>query len=222
MAHKTDSRPGCLSAFFSLPKKKNTPQNTHLPYRLRDDFLSPAELSFYKVLILLFGSRYSILTKVNLADVFFVMRPNENYGFHNRVAHRHVDFLLCEPGSMRPIAGIELDDASHNQASRRERDLFNDEVFKAAHLPLLHVPAQHDYNTKDIESRVLQHVNNGVGNIPPVPVEINQGRSIPFCPKCGIPMVLRTAGKGEYTGQHFYGCSNFPKCRERLPFVNPG
>ncbi len=33
------------------------------------------------------------------------------------------------------------------------------------------------------------------------------------CPKCGEPLVLRTAGKGANAGNQFYGCSRFPKCR---------
>ncbi len=33
------------------------------------------------------------------------------------------------------------------------------------------------------------------------------------CPKCGAPMVLRTATKGDKKGNQFYGCSQFPKCR---------
>lgn len=32
------------------------------------------------------------------------------------------------------------------------------------------------------------------------------------CPKCSGRLVLRTAKKGVYTGNHFYGCSNYPKC----------
>lgn len=35
----------------------------------------------------------------------------------------------------------------------------------------------------------------------------------PSCPKCGAPMVLRTATKGDNAGGQFYGCSKFPKCR---------
>ena len=34
-----------------------------------------------------------------------------------------------------------------------------------------------------------------------------------ICPKCGAPMVLRVAKKGEKAGKKFYGCSQFPKCR---------
>ncbi|MBR4732391.1 MAG: NERD domain-containing protein [Lachnospiraceae bacterium] len=34
-----------------------------------------------------------------------------------------------------------------------------------------------------------------------------------ICPKCGSPLVLRTAKKGDNAGNQFYGCSAFPKCR---------
>lgn len=33
------------------------------------------------------------------------------------------------------------------------------------------------------------------------------------CPKCGKPMILRTAGNGDSQGKQFWGCSGFPKCR---------
>lgn len=34
-----------------------------------------------------------------------------------------------------------------------------------------------------------------------------------LCPRCGAPLVLRMAKKGENAGRNFYGCSSFPKCR---------
>lgn len=34
-----------------------------------------------------------------------------------------------------------------------------------------------------------------------------------LCPKCGAPMVKRTAARGENAGREFWGCSQFPKCR---------
>ena len=33
------------------------------------------------------------------------------------------------------------------------------------------------------------------------------------CPLCGGELILRTAQKGPYAGNQFYGCSNYPKCR---------
>ena len=33
------------------------------------------------------------------------------------------------------------------------------------------------------------------------------------CPRCGGKLVLRTAQRGTYAGNQFYGCSNYPKCK---------
>lgn len=38
------------------------------------------------------------------------------------------------------------------------------------------------------------------------------------CPKCGSEMVLRTAKKGKYAGQKFWGCSAFPDCKSILKY----
>ena len=38
------------------------------------------------------------------------------------------------------------------------------------------------------------------------------------CPKCGSEMVLRTAKKGRYAGQKFWGCSAYPGCRGTLNY----
>lgn len=43
--------------------------------------------------------------------------------------------------------------------------------------------------------------------------EVKEETAQPTCPKCGAPMVLRTAKKGNNSGNQFYGCTNFPKCR---------
>jgi hypothetical protein len=68
MAASANEKPGCLSIFLPFlgrSKKKATAEA--LPYRLRDDFLSPAEFSFYKVLSSLVGTHLTIQSKVRLA-----------------------------------------------------------------------------------------------------------------------------------------------------------
>ena len=35
-----------------------------------------------------------------------------------------------------------------------------------------------------------------------------------ICKLCGSPMVLRTAKRGPNSGNPFWGCSKFPKCRQ--------
>ena len=36
---------------------------------------------------------------------------------------------------------------------------------------------------------------------------------VPECPRCGKPMVLKTARTGKYAGNKFYGCSGYPTCK---------
>jgi very-short-patch-repair endonuclease len=193
-----------------------------LPYRVRDDFLSPAEFSFYKVLSSLGGTRLIIQSKVRLADVFFVARPNENMTYFSRIAQKHLDFLVCDSVTMKPLLGIELDDSSHKRDDRQERDDFVERVFQVAGLPLLRVPVQREYNSREIAAQIAPLLKDKV-SAPVVATsqpEINmQVSSVPLCPKCGIPMVLRTVAQGEHKGKHFYGCQNYPRCREMKPIT---
>jgi restriction system protein len=40
-----------------------------------------------------------------------------------------------------------------------------------------------------------------------------------LCPLCGSEMVLRVARKGPHSGEKFWGCSCFPKCRGVRPHI---
>lgn len=40
---------------------------------------------------------------------------------------------------------------------------------------------------------------------------------IPPCPRCGKPMVLRTAKTGRHAGRQFWGCSAYPTCKGATP-----
>jgi restriction system protein len=41
--------------------------------------------------------------------------------------------------------------------------------------------------------------------------------SVPRCPRCDSPMVLRTAKRGVHSGEQFWGCSTYPKCEGTRP-----
>jgi len=115
------------------------------PYHLRDHFLSSAELSFYVVLRTAINGRAALCSKVALGDLFYVKKGDDASKYRiytNKIDRKHVDFLLCDPATMRPLVGIELDDSSHQRPDRQSRDTFVDGVFAAAKLPLLHIPGE--------------------------------------------------------------------------------
>lgn len=212
----TDAEPkGCLAAILSLfGINLRGPANigVELPYRQRDDFLSAAELSFYRVLATALGNRAVVCPKVNLADIFFVVRPNENQSYRNKIDRKHVDFLLCDPLTMKPRCGIELDDSSHTRRDRQERDEFVNEVFEVAGLPLLRVPTKSAYSPPGLLALIEPHLSGEVARTLPPP----RLSGPPICPKCGVPLVERVAKQGQNAGQSFFGCPNFPKCREMV------
>jgi hypothetical protein len=215
MPRSTPEPQGCLAAILSLfgiRLGRQQPAERELPYRQRDDFLSPAEFSFYRVLCGVVGNRAVVCPKVNLNDIFYVARPNENQAYRNKIDRKHVDFLVCDPTTMKPRFGVELDDSSHGRRDRQDRDEFVDRVFEAAGLPLLHVSAQRSYSPNELCALVEPHLGAAPASQPsPPPVP---GSGPPLCPKCGVQMVLRTASKGPQAGQKFFGCRHYPRCRE--------
>ncbi|PKO12691.1 MAG: topoisomerase [Chloroflexi bacterium HGW-Chloroflexi-10] len=226
----TNENSGCLSALFPFLKRskkeaaisKDETASKELPYRLRDDFLSPVEFSFYKVLSSVVGAQLIIQSKVRLADIFFVSRPNENRSFLSKIAQKHLDFLVCDPATMQPLFGIELDDSSHKRNDRQERDEFVEEVFQVARLPLVRFPAQREYNSREIAAQIAPFLKDKIGvsaSPTPQPQANKPVSAVPICSKCGIPMLLRTVSQGEHKGKQFYGCQNYPRCRVMLPYL---
>lgn len=187
------------------------------PYAVRDDFLSRAEQSFYLVLKEAVGDRALISPKVSLGDLFFakVSDPSRHRALANRIDRKHVDFLLCDPRTVKPMVGIELDDRSHQRADRQTRDAFVERVFEAAGLPLVRVPVRMAYSVPELQVMVLGHLKTPL----PQPVAVDSGPSpvrakdAPRCPKCGGEMTLRTARTGANAGGQFWGCTHYPGCR---------
>ena len=126
-------------------------------YYLRKTLFTAAERSFLGVLESVLPPGVRVFGKVRLEDIFGVARglqPGERQGARNRISRKHVDFLLVRTSDLAPLAGIELDDSSHDEEDRQQRDAFVDEVFNSGGLPLLHVPAQKSYVPTEIKTKL--------------------------------------------------------------------
>ncbi len=219
-------KPGCLTAILRLlglgPKQELSARPEEPPpYHLRDDFLSHAELSFYHVLRNAVSGWATVCPKVSLGDLFFAKTGSygQNRSWMNRIALKHVDFLLCDPDTMQPLMGVELDDASHQRPRQTERDQIVNQAFEAVGLPLARVAVQAQYSTRDLEA-LLRRTMGSTGTQPRTQTEAVQepppgaSPAPPACPKCGTPMVLREVTReGPRKGAKFWGCPNFPRCR---------
>jgi predicted RNA-binding Zn-ribbon protein involved in translation (DUF1610 family) len=188
------------------------------PYFIREDFLSHAERSFLGVLQMAVGKAAVICPKVSLGDLFFVKDsdPSRFRTFTNKIDRKHVDFLLCDPKTLSPLVGLELDDKSHQLEDRILRDEFVGNVFSAAKLPLVHIPAKNGYSVSELSKIVAPYLQTYAPDQPKVVIN---SPTEPICPKCGAKMVLRTAKSGPNQGKPFWGCPNYPKCRGILEFT---
>ena len=125
------------------------------------------------------------------------------------------------------VVGAGGDLIGHARPDGQERDALVEKVFEAAGLPLVRFPAQRAYALAEVAGRRSVVFGDGIiGERPPMNqpavsavaagqgaagnvVQEATGISAPLCPKCGIALVIRSGPRG-----NFFGCSNFPKCRE--------
>ncbi len=123
--------------------------------RLQGALLTPAELNFFPVLREVASQRFGVLAKVRLGDILTVPgQGSKPTTARNRIQQKHVDFLLVDPLTTRPVLVIELDDASHERQDRRERDSFLNRACAAAGVPVLHVKARHAYAPAELARAV--------------------------------------------------------------------
>ena len=216
-------------------RKKDGKGPVDFPYQPKDVLCSPAERSFLGALDKIVGKRYRIFAKVRLAEIVDVKKglsaPARQSAF-NRIAGKHIDFIVCNANDLSIIGAIELDDKTHRGRGRHERDQFLDRTLKAAGVAVLRIKAQSSYSIKEISSRLDSAFNISVGiqsednQVSIAAAEVSDEKLndeatdkadteniAPVCPKCGGELVKRIATKGQYAGQKFWGCANFPKCK---------
>jgi hypothetical protein len=147
-----------LLILFALLARWLRSREPRFPYEPADALLTPAETVFWEVLVEAVGADFALFSKVRLADVI-VVRPGLPNPFRmrafNRISAKHLDFVVCDPESYVILGVIELDDRSHLQEARRDRDDFIDGALSAAGIPILHVPAQRAYSAAKLRDQVL-------------------------------------------------------------------
>ncbi len=189
--------------------KKTEAAEELLPYRLRERFLSTPEVVLYRSLWEMVGERYVVFAKVALNDIFYIVRPNENVHYFNKLFRKHVDFLLCNVKTLQPQIGVELVRPAPIGGTR-SADVFMEDLFLTAGLPLVQVPSNDHYDEAELVS-LFQGALNKVKQMERKMADIGRD-SIPMCPVCGKLMVLRTYRTGPKAGTLYYGCIDNPTC----------
>lgn len=95
-----------------------------------------------------------ILTKIRLADLIEVkpysINKNEWGTYFNKIKAKHIDFAIVD--DMKVLLIIELDDQSHNNIERIERDKFVDDNLTACGYKIVHTRGAIDAIEKELQT----------------------------------------------------------------------
>lgn len=127
-------------------------------YEKRDYLLTKAERSFFGVLEQVVQGQMRVMCKVRLADVVAVKKGIQNperQRLLNSIQSKHFDFVLCDNDRVTVQCVIELDDKSHEEERRQDRDSFVDQVMQSASIPIFHFSAKRGYSIEEIRNAVF-------------------------------------------------------------------
>jgi hypothetical protein len=82
-----------------------------------------------------------------------------------RLSQKHIDFTLYDRRSLSVVIAIELDDASHDEPSRKARDRFVNEVFRSVCVPLVRIRAASRYSTPTLEQQLSTAIDSTRGAV---------------------------------------------------------
>jgi hypothetical protein len=123
-------------------------------YSRKASILTKPEQRVYHALLLAVGSDFQVMSKVRLWDFLWLENdPPERSKHLSRLSCRHVDFLLCEPRTLKPLLAVELDDSSHKKPEAVAADRYKNELFTAAGLPLLRLDHP-NYSPRRLRERI--------------------------------------------------------------------
>jgi len=149
-----------------LNRSGSSTQAKESQYEQHKSLLSAAERSFFGVLKGAVGADYVVVPKVRVADAIRPRRGMSRSDWQsafNRISAKHFDFLICRATDFGIVASVELDDKSHRQSRRRERDEFLAAAAKEAGLPLLRFDAKSSYSQVQLRESVADVLNEGGG-----------------------------------------------------------
>lgn len=110
----------------------------YYPYK-KKMLLTKTEYAFYSVLKIRCDKKNILICpKVRMEDFLEVTDKQNKLKYRGYIKSRHIDFMLCD-SKLNLLAGIELDDKSHNEKEAAAIDHFKNRVFQAIKMPLFRV-----------------------------------------------------------------------------------
>lgn len=147
----------------SYANKQNITNNNYKKYyKPKRYVITKNELNFYTVLLEIAKELDLIIfSQVSLYNILET-RPELDYKtkttYFNKISAKSIDFVLVDKNNCRIKLCIELDDSTHKQPKRIERDNFINDLFKELEIDLLHYPVYNIYYKDTLKKRIQENI----------------------------------------------------------------
>lgn len=121
-------------------------------FEKKEYLLTQQELKFYKLL-----KQITDKLELNLfcQVAMYELINAKDYKDFNRIKSKSIDFVITEKNCKIKLC-IELDDETHKQVKRIERDKLINEIFKNTNTKLLRIETQNFYNIEELEQKIKE------------------------------------------------------------------
>ena len=122
-------------------------------YGRQDCIMTPAERECFSALIAEMGMDYHFFPQVHLDSIVHPKDSRRRFQAFRHINQKSVDFVACDKKQLRPLFAIELDDKTHSQPKRVERDKEVERILNGAGIPLVRIE-----NRGRFEPKALAHL----------------------------------------------------------------
>ncbi len=130
-------------------------------YRRKDAVMTDAERECFHALVSEMGLDYYFFPQIHLdAIVQPTDARQDRFNAFRHINQKSVDFVACDKKEIRPLFAIELDDKSHNQRKRIERDKEVERILHGAGIPLIRIVNRGRFEPKELGTMVQKGIDD--------------------------------------------------------------
>ncbi|MGB7344763.1 MAG: DUF2726 domain-containing protein [Pirellulaceae bacterium] len=152
--------------FFQFGENENASSGeelaneSSLKLKLRPEVLSPTQAKLYRSLVAAISADAVVFAKVRLSNFLIVSAGGGGLELGLKMDRKCVDFLLCDPFTMKPLAVVELVEPvkSPTQQASQPKDLFITRVLHNARIKHLRIEARSHYPIEELRKILFSKI----------------------------------------------------------------
>lgn len=138
--------------FFILPPAK---EKDGYSYLVREYVMSKSEQACFNTFKEVVGEKYYIFPQMHLPTFLDHKIVGQNwFGAFRHIDEKSVDFILCDKQTFLPVLAVELDEKSHEQPVRQERDREVERILDVAKMPLLRIRNEDIHDKRELLKKI--------------------------------------------------------------------